>query len=365
MVSYHSQIDILKTISYTSLYHVSKELCACCADNDVIFPAMEAFEARLSNPTNYYIFYDYFLRSSVGDKTWKQSAKVKQTRALNNRGRLSGSSTDSSESLTGSRKRMTSCLDEAFALIMLKNNYFAWLLEYKEKSSRKVLLTDYDVCAFENPSLTYATVAQHVLDGNIIDLLQDDEESNHTYVIWKPKDGDLEEEKAKYVNAVTDYETACDAVRLQVSTSNDFNGVTESLQELRTVKDASHKRMKKRKLMKGLKSFTGNYEEDEKPHKGWNPKSFTELLDLKGQINEEKALYKKFSMAYRKVYELTRGPLKDKGQLSTQGLLSDEQHDKLYEEDDETDDDESMSDTDDNGTASQGLGALTGNIVAL
>ena len=63
-------------------------------------------------------------------------------------------------------------------------------------------------------------------------------------------------------------------------------------------------------------------------------------------------------MAYRKVYELTRGSLKDKGQLSTKGLLSDEQHDKLYEEDDDTDDDESMSD-------SQGFGALTGNIVAL
>lgn len=324
---------------------------------------MEAFEARLNNPSNYYIFYDFFLRSSVGDKAWKQAAGA--TERHNKRVRLSGASDDSNESFPGSHKRMTSCLDEAFALIMLKNNYFAWLLEYKEKSSRKVLLSDYDQCVFETTSLTYTTVAQHVLEGHIIDLLQNDEsesgEKDSTYVIWKPKDGDTEEVKAKYLNAVMDYENACDTVRLQVSTSKDYKGVSESLLELRTVKDISDKKTKKRKLMKGLKSFTGNCNEDEKPQKGWNSKTFQELLALKGEINRDKELYKKFGVAYRKLYEVARGGSLKEKKGSTQGFLTDEQHKELFEEDGE--DNESV--TDDNGALSQGLYVVTGNIVAL
>jgi len=296
---------------------------------------MAAFEERLSNPTNYYIFYDYFLRAAVGDKAWKQVAGVMQSER-HKKARLSGASDDSNESLSGSQKRMSSSLDEAFALIMLKNNYFAWLLEYKEKSSGKVLLTDYDQCVFANPSLPYATVAQHVLEGSIIDLQKDESESgekDQTYVIWKPKDGDTNEVKAKYLNAVMDYDTSCATVRLQVATSKDYADVSESLQELKTVKDVLHKKSKKRKLMKGLKTYTGKCDEDEKPHRGWNSKTFQELLALKGGINRDKKLYKKFGKAYRKVYEVTRGGTLRDRRPSIHGLLTDEQHQKLFEED--------------------------------
>ena len=324
---------------------------------------MEAFEERLDNPTNYYIFYDYFLRASVGEKAWKLATGA-QEKELSNRGRLSGASNNSNESLPGSRtKRLSSCLEEAFALIMLKNNYFAWLLEYKEKSTRKVLLTDYDRSVFENGSHTIAAVAKHVLGGNIINLLSNDENQRCTeekdYVVWKPKDGDEEGVKVNYMNAATDYEASCDAIRLQVSTSTEYKDVAEHVKELITVKDFSDKKAKRRKLMKDLKAYTGKREEDETRQRGWNPKTFEELFALKAKINQEKRLYKKFGLAYRKVYEASRGgSVSGKGQRSTKGLLTDEQHKILFEEDDDDEDDNSIA-------ASQGLDVLAGSIVAL
>jgi ribosomal protein S13 len=258
---------------------------------------------------------------------------------------LSGASNDSNESLPGScTKRLSSCLEEAFALIMLKNNYFAWLLEYREKSTRMVLLTDYDRCVLES-SHTIAPVAKHVLGGNFIDLLSNDENQRCTeekdYVVWKPKDGDEEEVKVKYMNAATDYKASCDAIRLQVSTSTEYKDVAEYVKELITVKDFSDKKAKRQKLMKDHKAYTGKREEDETRQRGWNTKTFEELFALKAKINEEKRrLYKKFGLVYRKVYEASRGgSVSGKGQQSTKGLLTDKQHKILFEEEDDDDDD--------------------------
>jgi hypothetical protein len=50
---------------------------------------MEAFEERLNNPTNYYIFYNYFLRALVGEKVWKQATGA-QEKELRNKGDCQG-----------------------------------------------------------------------------------------------------------------------------------------------------------------------------------------------------------------------------------------------------------------------------------
>ena len=121
---------------YLFRYHYNrlKELCSCCADNEVVFPAMEAFEERLDNPTNYYIFYDYFLRASVGEKVWKQATGA-QEKELRKKGRLSGAS---NESLPGSRtKRLSSCLEEAFALIMLEKKILCLAAGIQRKIYKK------------------------------------------------------------------------------------------------------------------------------------------------------------------------------------------------------------------------------------
>ena len=61
---------------------------------------------------------------------------------------------------------MTSCIEEAFAFIVLKNNSFAsWLLAAKEKAlSRKVvlflLLTDYNMTASESSCCAIETLSK-------------------------------------------------------------------------------------------------------------------------------------------------------------------------------------------------------------
>ena len=109
----YMKADNLTTVSNTSF--VFKELCNDCAEGELIFPALEAFEERLDNPNTYFIFYEYFLRATVGEATWKRNDGM-----MNRKNPLSGAS-----DVTRSSKRMASSIDEAFALILLKNNYHA------------------------------------------------------------------------------------------------------------------------------------------------------------------------------------------------------------------------------------------------
>jgi hypothetical protein len=63
---------------------------------------------RVEIPVVYILFYDYFLKPSVGDARWKKRCLDSKTNEL------------------------ASVQSESFALILLRNNYFAWLLEAKK-----------------------------------------------------------------------------------------------------------------------------------------------------------------------------------------------------------------------------------------
>jgi hypothetical protein len=103
----------------TTTNQLLEELYAYCSKGKFIFPSLEAFEERMNNPVVYYYFYDRFFRSAVGEQRWRQSLKSDNKIA-----------------------RMGSVQAEAFAMILLKNNYFAWLMETKEKVPEG--RTDYD-----------------------------------------------------------------------------------------------------------------------------------------------------------------------------------------------------------------------------
>ena len=83
---------------------------------------------RLEIPCVYMIFHEYFLKSGMGDTRWK--AACLEAKSLS--------------------EPFTTVQGEAFAMIILKNNYFAWLWEYKldllldERKRGLVLMTDYD-----------------------------------------------------------------------------------------------------------------------------------------------------------------------------------------------------------------------------
>ena len=75
-----------------------------------MFPSLEAFEEGINLPAIYIIFYDYFVKSSVGDNAWKVACLDAE---------------DQTSSIVPPQ-------GEAFALLLLKIDYFAWLLEAKQ-----------------------------------------------------------------------------------------------------------------------------------------------------------------------------------------------------------------------------------------
>ena len=112
---------IVNTDAEVPVQTQQKELCNFCVTNNAIFPSMEAFEMRLDIPTVYVVFYEFFLKSSVGDSKWKAACLEAKEQT----------------------ERLAPPQGEAFAMLMLKNNYFSWLYEAKTKL-KKMLVTDYD-----------------------------------------------------------------------------------------------------------------------------------------------------------------------------------------------------------------------------
>jgi hypothetical protein len=94
------------------------DLCRLCVDNKCVLPSIESLGRRLKDPKAYCIFYMYFYTAAVGDVRWK-------------------------DCLSKEEGRIGSNTMEAFALLVLVNNYKAWLYEEK-KTHQTNLLTEYD-----------------------------------------------------------------------------------------------------------------------------------------------------------------------------------------------------------------------------
>ena len=97
------------------------ELCVYCDEKQCILPAWESFSTRLDDPKMYYLFYENFYKAALGETVWKEDMK-----ADNNEARIGNTNT------------------EAFAHLVLQNNYFSWLYEIKQSRDLKHLLTEYD-----------------------------------------------------------------------------------------------------------------------------------------------------------------------------------------------------------------------------
>lgn len=134
------------------------ELCNLCAKGNYILPSLEAFQMRLEIPCVYMIFHEYFLKSSVGDTRWK--ATCLDAKSLSD--------------------PLAPVQGEAFAMITLKNNYFAWLWEAK-LNLKKLLVTDYDT---ESELRNKANVGEALLKKAELNLEQEENDDD---------DGDAEE----------------------------------------------------------------------------------------------------------------------------------------------------------------------------
>jgi hypothetical protein len=106
------------------------DLCDICTRKNLVFPALEAFKERLENPTLYYVFYDFFLKSpAIGDDEWKQRTGMHPVVQQRKHKRTSIKGAAASTPIRRD-KRMATPLDKAFALVM--------------EEMHSTMLTDYD-----------------------------------------------------------------------------------------------------------------------------------------------------------------------------------------------------------------------------
>lgn len=289
-----------------------------------MLPALEAFEEMLENPTTYYIFYDYFLRAAVGEEEWKK---------MNGRPKRKTTKKQSSTAATNEvasleNKRLASSLDEAFALIVLRNNYFAWLLKAKEQ--HKNLKTDYDGGNEKEKSL-----AMHLLSGYLIDLEESDEGNASSYVRFKNQRQTDEEQRAAYMNARRKFIGNVMRVREKVKHSEEYKKIKESLTSLKRLRsdedDDMLRKRKKMKMVMEMKKYTGVTLDDRRA-KGWSAKAFLDMFQMKVKIEGMDEAYKRFGKAYRYVYNIYHAEIveDDTNTTSQNDVLSDEQYKSLF-----------------------------------
>jgi hypothetical protein len=242
---------------------------------------MEAFELRLKNPTNYILFYDNFLRAVEGEARWKASA-------------------------TSGNDLMTSSYNEAFAMILLKNNYAAWLAhEMGDKYPN--LMTDYDETIPDNAK----TLAEYVVKG-VCSFVQgeDDDDDDTTFITtYRPKEGTAGavDELRRYNEELKLYRDITEKAREEARLSEDCPSIREAKRKIidsKTNDDDAIYKQKRRKILKGLKEYTGTRSAGEKAYRGWSTRAHTQMLKFKREIDIDIQLktYERFNAEYKNVY---------------------------------------------------------------
>lgn len=251
-----------------------------------MLPALETFEERLGLPNIYYTFYDSFVRASVGENKWRSNAAD-----ANNK-----------------EERLATIIEEAFAWLLFRNNYFTWLFEAKIHWKDK-LKTEYDPenqrSGCEELSKTCA------LNGAQIDL-NDDGEGTPEEVLLIDRDSERfkllktqEEKKLKQVrkNARSNATYKSIASKVKDMLKQELNGQNEdgSSRPSGYSESEQERRKKRRKLLNTFKEYTVR-QGNEGKFKGWSKRAAMDMTDLVKAIKSEKEMYRQFNRAYREVY---------------------------------------------------------------
>jgi hypothetical protein len=241
-------------------------------------PSIESLKRRLEDPKAYCIFYMYFYTAAVGEVRWKE--------CLSKEGGRIGSNTM-----------------EAFALLVLVNNYKAWLYEEK-KTHQTNLLTEYDY----PPSYGKPSIVDKILDGVQFNL----EKEGSPTVIYDRDDRTykkLEKERVEWLEAFCTTDPCLqtnDGVLKKASydTASDESGGEEpnTEEDLFVLKE---RKKKKRKVTRELREFTGVSSQGERKHKGWSDEgmmAFEKYVEaIRKDVEEDK--YIAWENAYRDVME--------------------------------------------------------------
>ena len=226
-------------------------------------------------PTTYFVFYHAFLKAAVGDEEWKQLARASTTE--------------------GGMVKMSSPLNEAFALILLKNNYFAWLLDAKETVGD--FLTDYDT---EEAIDGKTSLVEKLLCGIFFKLEGSLKEEG--YLVQPGSVGGEESLNYKEVKEV--YGLKLNSLRALVRDSTQYETMMSSGAEILTNSDGQEDKgrsQKRRKIMKSLKCYTVQ-RPGEKAFRGWSARAYNDMAVIADSIGKEDLKYSMFDTAYRHTF---------------------------------------------------------------
>jgi hypothetical protein len=105
--------------------------------------------------------------------------------------------------------------------------------------------------------------------------------------------------------ATSDVMQAVMRTRVAVQHSQNYNNIVESIKKIEEEEDLNDnekkRKMKRRKIMKGLRPFTGKKETNEKRKRGWSLRGYKQLMDINEDIIRDAENYKQFNTAVRKV----------------------------------------------------------------
>jgi hypothetical protein len=286
----------------------ASDLCNFCVKNSAILPSLEAFEKGIEIPGLYYIFYDFFYKASAGDSRWKEAC----------------------HDATKETDRLGSRASEAFALLVLKNNYFAWLLEAKEKLQH--LVCDYDtdnqrknlcniVDAFlqldfdlpeapQEDTLPAAAVAggaeTSVVDTSQLVIVKSQDAAGFANLQKKTK-AVLKAARQSTKHAAKYSEIKKRAAELQKAASESHSGDDgEELNEearLQAEEAKGERQKKRRRLLKSFREYTVRQSQEGK-FKGWSKRASDEMTSIAKRLAAQGRSDRSqmFNAAYRRVY---------------------------------------------------------------
>ncbi len=234
--------------------------------------SLESIERRLENPKAYYVFYQFFYKAAVGEVHWKECM-------------------DSSEARIGNDTT------EAFALLLFANNYKAWL--YEEKLNHgEALWTEYDnVASVRRDSIVDRLLLdlEFVLEKDTEELVVRDA-TKKTYKKAAKARKDWLAALIRLPICAKMRRTWQDTARAEERNENEPNAAEPDGKKERC--------RKKRKLMKGLRKWTGPADEGERKFKGWSDsghKAF-EQSTVNIKIDVQRGTYAIWEKAFREVH---------------------------------------------------------------
>ena len=240
----------------------------------MVFPSLEAFEQGVNLPSVYVIFYDYFVKSSVGDSAWKEACLE---------------AVDPTEPIAVPQ-------GESFALLLLKNNYFAWLWEAKTSLGDR-LITDYDTA---NDRMYHGEIGDIVLKCQI-DLDVEEDEVDWDKILVKQ---DVNPQKYDSLHKAAD--TKLKKLRQLASTGEKYKKFKMALDEEGSGAEEENamfeSRNKKRKVLKAFREYT-NPKDEEGKFKGWSTRAANDMKAHMRRLAIVTPKDKLFRRVYRRIYQ--------------------------------------------------------------